>query len=129
MRTRYDPFLLPTPYNEVFTDSNLLFLWPKFRSASRDYLAEMKTMRKKYLSIYGEKDPIVPVASCVRNIDSLMKASANDEYAIIVLPGVDHSFFRVGTQDQIPVLYIVINWLTAADAPETDARAVRPKLH
>jgi len=91
MRTRYDPFLLPTPYNEVFTDSNLLFLWPKFRSASRDYLAEMKTMRKKYLSIYGEKDPIVPVASCVRNIDSLMKASANDEYAIIVLPGVDPS--------------------------------------
>lgn len=111
MRTRYDPLLLPTPYNEVFTDSNLVFLWPTFRSASRDYLAEMKTMRKKWLSIYGEQDAIVPVTSCLRNIDALMKASKNEVYAVIVLPGVDHSFFRTGTRDQVPVLRIVVNWL------------------
>jgi len=113
MRRRYDPLLLPTPYNEVFADSNLVFLWPKFRSASRDYLAELKTMRKKWLSIYGEKDAIVPVTSCVRNIDALMKTSSNDAYAVIVLPGVDHSFFHVGTRDQVPVLRIVVNWLAA----------------
>jgi dipeptidyl aminopeptidase/acylaminoacyl peptidase len=113
LRTRYDPLLLPTPYNEVFTDSNLVFPWPKFRSASRDYLAEMKTMRKKWLSIYGEKDAIVPVRSCIRNIEALMKASKNEAYAVIVLPGVDHSFFRAGTRDQVPVLRIVVNWLAA----------------
>ncbi len=113
MRERYDPFLLPTPYTEVFTDSNLVFLWPQFRSMSRDYLAELKTMRKKWLSIYGEMDPIVPVTSCVRNIDALMKASGNDAYAVIVLPGVDHSFFKVGTQEQVTVLRIVVNWLAA----------------
>ncbi|RPJ44305.1 MAG: alpha/beta fold hydrolase [Candidatus Latescibacterota bacterium] len=111
MRARYDPALLPTPYDEVFTDSNLVFMWPVFRSASRDYLVEMKTMRKKWLSIYGEKDPIVPVMSCVRNIDALMNASGNEEYAVIMLPGVDHSFFQVGTRDQVPVLRIVVNWL------------------
>ncbi len=113
MRTRHDPRLLPTPYKEVFADSNLVFLWPKFRSASRDYLDEMKKMRKKWLSIYGENDPIVPVTSCIQNIEALMKASGNDEYTVIVLPGVDHSFFKIGTQEQIPVLHIVVNWLAA----------------
>jgi pimeloyl-ACP methyl ester carboxylesterase len=111
MRKRYDTFLLPTPYNEVFTDSNLVFLWPKFRSASRGYLSELKIMRKKWLSIYGEKDPIVPVTSCVRNIEMLMKESGNDEYAIIVLPDVDHSFINHGTRRQVPVIRILLNWL------------------
>lgn len=110
-RKNYDPFLLPTPYDEVFSDSNLVFLWPKFRSATRDYLSEMKTLRKKYLSIYGEKDPIVPVASCTRNIEALMQESGNNEYAVIVLPEVDHSFFNPTTQRQIPVIRIVVNWL------------------
>jgi len=112
-REHYDPDLLPTPYNEVFSDSNLVFMWPVFRSASRDYLVELMTMRKKWLSIYGEKDPIVPVTSCVRNIDALMEASGNDQYAVIVLPGVDHSFFKPGTRDQVPVIRIAANWLTA----------------
>jgi dipeptidyl aminopeptidase/acylaminoacyl peptidase len=113
MRKQYDPFLLPNTYTEVFTDSNLAFLWPQFRSASRSYLAELKTMRKQWLSIYGENDPIVPVASCVRNIGSLVKTSGNEAYAVIVLPGVDHSFFRAGTRSQVPVLRIVVNWLKA----------------
>lgn len=113
MRAHYDPTLLPTPYNEVFSDSNLVFMWPVFRSASRDHLIELTTMRKKWLSIYGERDPIVPVTSCVRNIQALMEASGNDQYAVIVLPGVDHSFFTPGTRDQVPVIRIVVNWLTA----------------
>lgn len=110
-RKRYDFFLLPTPYDEVFTDSNLVFLWPRWRSASRDFLSELKTMRKKWLSIYGEKDPIVPVASCVRNIETLMKASGNDDYDVIVLPDVDHSFIYHDTRRQVPVIRIVLNWL------------------
>jgi len=111
MRKQYDMFLLPTPYDEVFTDSNLVFLWPKFRSASRDYLAELKTMRKKWLSIYGEKDPIVPVTSCVRNIEMLMEESGNDDYAVIVLPDVEHSFINHDTRRQVPVIRIMVNWL------------------
>jgi dipeptidyl aminopeptidase/acylaminoacyl peptidase len=110
-RKTYDFFLLPTPYNEVFTDSNLVFLWPKFRSASRDYVSELKTMRKKWLSIYGAKDPIVPVTSCVRNIEKLMTTSGNDEYSIIVFPDVGHSFINADSRRQIPVIRIVINWL------------------
>jgi pimeloyl-ACP methyl ester carboxylesterase len=110
-RKRYDFFLLPTPYDEVFTDSNLVFLWPQFRSASRDYVSELKTMRKKWLSIYGEKDPIVPVASCVRTIEMLMKASRNDDYGVIVLPDVDHSFINHDTRRQVPVIRIMLNWL------------------
>ncbi len=110
-RKIHDPLLLPNPYDEVFTDSNLVFLWPKFRSASRDYLSELKTMCKKWLSIYGENDPIVPVTSCVRNIEMLMKASGNDEYAVIVFPDVDHSFIDADSRRQIPVIRIVVNWL------------------
>jgi hypothetical protein len=112
MSQRYSPDLLPTPYNEVFTDSNLVFLWPVFRSASRDHLVEMSAMRKKWLSIYGEEDPIVPVTSCVRNIHALMDASGNEDYAVIVLPGVDHSFSKRGSGDQVPVIRIIVNWLT-----------------
>lgn len=111
MRKRYDTFLLPTPYNEVFSDSNLVFLWPQFRSASRDYLVEMETMKKKYLCIYGENDPIMPVASCVWNIEKLMNMSENEQYAVIVLPDVGHSFENNVTRRQIPAIRTVINWL------------------
>ncbi len=110
-REIYDPFLLPTPYDEVFADSGLVFLWPTFRSAARDYLSELKTMRKKWLSIYGAEDPIVPVASCVRNIEMLMKQSGNDDYSVIVLPDVDHSFIDAASQRQVPAIRIVVNWL------------------
>ncbi len=110
-RKIYDPFLLPTPYNEVFTDTNLVFLWPKFRSAARDHLSELETVRKKWLSIYGAKDPIVPVKSCVQNIERLMNMSGNDQYSVIVLPDVDHSFIDTESRRQIPVIRIIINWL------------------
>lgn len=113
MRERYDFFLLPTPYNEVFTDSNLVFLWPQFRSASRDFITEMETMKDKYLCIYGENDPIVPVAPSVKNIDRLMNLSGNREYTVVVLPDVGHSFEYPDSGRQIPVIRIVINWLNA----------------
>jgi pimeloyl-ACP methyl ester carboxylesterase len=111
MREHYDLFLLPTPYDEVFADSGLVFLWPQFRSASHDYFSEMKFMRRKYLCIYGENDPIVPVASSVRNVENMMQANGNDDYAIIVLPNVDHSFINQDTRRQVPVIRILLNWL------------------
>jgi dienelactone hydrolase len=111
LRKRYDPMMLPTPYREVFADSGLVFLWPKFRSAHRDYLSELKHMKRKWLSIYGEKDEIVPVSSCLRTIQALMKESSNREYAIIILPGVDHSFMNREARTQVPVVRIFINWL------------------
>jgi len=110
-RSHVDAGLLPPLFTEVFSDSNLVFMWPVYRSASREYLDELKTMRKPWLSIYGEKDPIVPVASCVRNIDALTAESGNRDCAVIVLPGVNHSFVYPGTRDQVPVLRIVVSWL------------------
>jgi pimeloyl-ACP methyl ester carboxylesterase len=110
-RKHIDLFALPTPYQEVFADSNLIFLWPRFRSASRDYMSELKHMRAKWLSIYGEKDKVVSVRSSLSNIPSLMKESGNDEYSIIVLPGVDHSFYDPETGEGVPVVRIVVNWL------------------
>jgi pimeloyl-ACP methyl ester carboxylesterase len=113
MRKRMDPLALPTPYQEVFSDSNLVFLWPRFRSASHDYMSELKHMRAKWLCIYGEKDMIVSVPSSVSNIPWLMEESGNDEYSIIVLPRVDHSFFDPDTREQVPVVRIMVNWLKA----------------
>ena len=111
MRKHYDPFLLPTPYQEVFQDSNLIFLWPTFRSASRRFLPELRNMRAKWLCIFGEKDTVVPVPSSVRNIHSLMEESKNEQYTIIILPGVDHSFMNPEIGEQIPVISIIVNWL------------------
>lgn len=111
MRKQIDRLALPTPYHEVFTDSSLVFLWPRFRSASRDYLSELKNMRAKWLCIYGEKDMVVSVPASVSNIPRLMKESGNDDYSIVVLPGVDHSFFDPETSQQVPVIRIIVNWL------------------
>jgi dienelactone hydrolase len=114
MREQIDTFALPTPYQEVFTDSNLIFLWPAFRSASRDYMSELKHMRAQWLCLYGAEDTVVPVGSSVDNIARLMKESGNEDYSIIVLPGVNHSFFDPRTREQVPVIRIIVNWLQHA---------------
>lgn len=112
LRKRYDPTMLPTPYEEFFADSGLAFMWPRWRSAQRDYLSELKHLKAKWLCIYGEKDEIVPVPSCLRTIEALMEQSENPDWAVIVLPGVDHSFFDPQTGIQVPVIRIMVNWLT-----------------
>jgi len=76
LRKQYDPTMLPTPFEEFFADSGLAFMWPRWRSAQRDYLSELKHLRTKWLCIYGEKDPIVPVPSCVKTIQALMAEGA-----------------------------------------------------
>jgi pimeloyl-ACP methyl ester carboxylesterase len=110
-REIHDKFLLPTPYDEVFSDSGLVFMWPKFRSAARDYLSELSGMHKKWLIIYGENDPIVPVNSCVNTIERLIQKSSSQECSIIVIPEVGHSFAYAGSRRQVPVVRIVLNWL------------------
>jgi len=111
LRKLYNPLMLPTPYREIFADSGLVFLWPSFRSAHRDYLAELKHLKDKWLSIYGERDEIVPVSSCVRNVRALIEESGNTFSCIIVLPNVDHSFINPETRKQVPIVNIIINWL------------------
>jgi dienelactone hydrolase len=111
LRKYYDSLMLPTPYREVFADSGLVFMWPSFRSAHRDYLVELKHLKGKWLNIYGERDEIVPVPSCVHNIQALVKESGNKHCDIIVLPHVDHSFINSETRTQVPVVRIFINWL------------------
>ena len=111
MRKEIDPFALPTPYREVFADSNLIFLWPRFRSASRDYMSELRHMRAKWLCIYGEKDMVVSVQSSLNHIGRLMKEGGNDDCSIILLPGVGHSFLNPETREQVPVVRMVVNWI------------------
>ena len=113
LRKQYDPRMLPTPYQEVFTDSGLVFMWPVFRSAHRDYISELKGLNARWLSIYGEDDTIVPVSSCVRNIEALGKEGGGGRYDIIVLPDVGHSFINPESRTQVPIIRILINWLQA----------------
>jgi len=114
LRKHLDPFMLPTPYQEVFADSGLVFMWPAFRSAHRDFLAELRHLHAKWLNIFGERDEIVPVTSCVQNILALGKAGGNAQYEIIVLPNVDHSFINRQARSQVPVIRIIVNWLNEA---------------
>jgi pimeloyl-ACP methyl ester carboxylesterase len=111
LRKQYDPLMLPTPYRQVFADSGLVFMWPAFRSAHRDYLAELRHLKARWLSIYGERDEIVPVPSCVRNVQALMKESGNKNCDIIVFPNVDHSLINREARTQVPIVRIIINWL------------------
>ena len=120
LRKQYDPRMLPTPFEEVFRDSGLVFLWPVFRSAHRDYLAELKSLNVPWLSIYGEEDQIVPVSSCVENILALGRGGR--PFEIIVLPDVGHSFVNAATRHQVPVLNIVVNWLQSATGPPVEER-------
>jgi pimeloyl-ACP methyl ester carboxylesterase len=114
LREKYPAEMLPTPYQEFFADSGLAFMWPRWRSAQRDYLSELKHIRAKWLCIYGEKDPIVPVTSCVNNLEALIKENRTLDCTVIVLPGVDHSFSDPKTGIQVPVMRIMVNWLAEA---------------
>jgi len=89
-------------------------MWPAFRSAHRDFLAELRHLHAKWLNIFGERDEIVPVTSCVQNILALGKAGGNAQYEIIVLPNVDHSFINRQARSQVPVIRIIVNWLNEA---------------
>jgi len=111
LRKKYDLFLLPSTYEEIYADTNLAFLRPEFTSMCQNVYKELGHLNKKFLSIYGELDKVVPVDSSVRNIQRLMDDSGNKNYSIIVLPDVDHSFFYPGTNKQIPAINIVLNWL------------------
>jgi dipeptidyl aminopeptidase/acylaminoacyl peptidase len=112
LRKKYDMSLLPSTYDEVYSDTNLVFLRPEFNSAGKDVFREIRHLKARFLSIYGEKDKIVPVQSSVANIQKLMAEGGNKNYAIIVLPEVDHSFFYPGMRRQVPVISIVLNWLS-----------------
>ena len=111
LREKYDFFLIPSTYNEIYTDTNLSFLRPEFTSMCQEVYKELGYLNKKFLSIYGELDKIVPVKESVKNTQKFMEESGNNEYSIIVLPDVDHSFFYPGTNKQIPAMNIIINWL------------------
>ncbi len=110
LRKKYDMFALPSTYDEVLTDTNLIFLRPTFNSMSNDVYREIKNLKANCLFIYGENDKIVPVQASVGNIQKLMGESNNENYDIIILKGTDHSFFDQNGE-QKPVIRIILNWL------------------
>jgi pimeloyl-ACP methyl ester carboxylesterase len=111
LRKKYDMSILPSTYDEVYSDTNLVFLRPEFNSAGKDVFREIRHLKARFLSIYGEKDKIVPVQSSIGNIQKLPAEGGLDDYSIIVIPEVDHSFFTPGMSRQVPVINIVLNWL------------------
>ena len=123
LKGRYDPAVLPAPYHEFVTDSSFAFMWPRWRSAQRDYLSELKHLKAKWLCIYGENDDRVPVSSCVRTIKALTKESGSLDCTIVMLPGVDHSFVDPRTGSQVPVIRIMVNWLTESGASNQRPRS------
>jgi dipeptidyl aminopeptidase/acylaminoacyl peptidase len=123
LRPKYDPGMLPATYQEFVADSSFAFMWPRWRSAQRDYLSELRHLKAKWLCIYGESDDRVPVSSCVRTINELMRDSGNRDCTIVVLPGVDHSFFDHRTGIQVPVMRIMVNWLTESVACDQRPRS------
>ncbi len=110
LREKYDPFIIPSTYEEIMTDSNLFMFRPGFNSISRDYLSELKSFRKKWLCIYGEVDEQVNAIESINNITKCMAISKSENYDIIFFPGHEHSFSNVKTGDQKPIISIIVNW-------------------
>ncbi|MCP4633812.1 MAG: prolyl oligopeptidase family serine peptidase [candidate division Zixibacteria bacterium] len=110
LREKYDPFIIPSTYEEIITDSNLFMFRAGFNSISRDYLSELKNFRKKWLCIYGELDEQVNAQASIKNLTACMEASKNENYSIILFRGHEHSFRNVKTGDQEPIINIIVNW-------------------
>ena len=111
MRERFEPSLLPSTQEEVATDSGLISFKPLINSMSRDYVTELKQFRKKWLALYGEQDIVVDVKTSVKNIQDCMSISGNQDYTIIIVPEVDHSYINTKTGRQLFWENIYINWL------------------
>jgi pimeloyl-ACP methyl ester carboxylesterase len=111
LREFIDPMALPNTRHEFLTDSNLFFLRPPYFSMSKDYISELVNLDVPWLAIYGELDSIINVRESIENIQKQMTVGDNTSYEIIVMKGVNHSFYHYETGEDIPIVNIVINWL------------------
>jgi dipeptidyl aminopeptidase/acylaminoacyl peptidase len=62
------------------------------RNLARPYdpAASLERIRCPVLAIFGERDPLVPVAESVRIFEEALARSGNDDVTIQVFPGADH---------------------------------------
>jgi uncharacterized protein len=111
LRDSLDPFLIPSTYEELLTDSNLYFLRPGFNSMSRDYTGELMGLHTPYLAILGELDSLINVRETVANIQKQVQAAGNEDCDLFVIKDADHSLVDRNTGRQLPVERILINWL------------------
>lgn len=111
LRDSLDLFLIPSTYDEILFDSNLYFLRPGFNSMSQNYTEELKGLRTPYLAILGELDGLINVNETVGNIRRLIQETGNENCNIFVIKDADHSLFDKNTRRQLPMAYILVNWL------------------
>jgi uncharacterized protein len=111
LRATVDTFALPNTEQEIVTDTNLFFLMPGFNSMMEDYTAELAGVRVPFLALYGELDPIVDVRKSIANLRQQMAIGGHDDFEIIVIDSVGHSFVHQRSREQTPIVNIILNWL------------------
>lgn len=112
MRKFIDPLALPNTRQEFLTDSSLFFLRPMYFSMPKDYMGELAKLDLPWLALYGELDSVINVRETIANIQKQMAAAKNQDYEIFMIDHVDHSFLNNDTQRYVPVVNIIVNWLS-----------------
>jgi len=110
-RKRFDKDILPYPKEEMDTISALRGLLPTWNSMKNDYLSELKKFNKKWLTVFGAEDIVVPTDICVKNITNYMNQSGNKDYEIIILPKCGHAPVNSETREMVRIDHIFVNWL------------------
>jgi uncharacterized protein len=109
-RKRFDTGILPYTKEEMDSIPALIGSLPTWKSMKNDYLSELKKFNKKWLTIFGADDIVVPTDLCVKNITKYMNLSGNKDYEIVVIPKCGHAPVNSETGEMVRIDHIFINW-------------------
>ncbi|MDD2964412.1 MAG: alpha/beta hydrolase [Bacteroidales bacterium] len=112
---KIEKILLPPSRHELLTVPALKGLLPTWNSMKNDYLSVLSTFRKRWLTIFGADDVVVPTQKCILNIQNFTKISGNKQVEIVVLPSCGHSPVNSKTNELVRIDHMLINWLHEID--------------
>lgn len=109
-RKRFDKGILPYTKEEMDSIPAFAGVLPTWKSMKNDYLSELKKFNKKWLTIFGAEDIVVPTDVCVTNITNYMNLSGNKDYEIVIIPKCGHAPVNSETGEMVRIDHIFINW-------------------
>ncbi len=116
-REHYNRQLLPYKNREMDSIPAFSLILPTWNSIGFDYLTELESFTKPWLSIFGEVDRVVPTQASVRNIGKFMGKSGNTKYSIAVIPRCGHAPVDTETHRLVRIDNLLLNWLNQNVSP------------
>ena len=104
MSNKVHPALLP-PQSDRLPQTGI------YNSMGLDFSTELAHLRVPWLSLYGEMDAVVPVQKSLDILHERMATGQHNNYSVIVVPGVSHSFVHPETHESVPFERFVFDWI------------------